>query len=344
MPAVHGPRAEYYDPRDGDRAVRVQSLHIEHGSREPPRTNYFAVYRVDSGSGTVAADDAHCPFGPGSLLFFVPYQYVRFAAAEAVRGEVIEFHANFLCVETFHAEVGCSGKLFNDPYGVPVLPLDERVLAEVTDLSARIRRELADRGLAHSEAVLAYLRLLLIVATREKTGEGAACRTATAHRHPVLAQLGELIEQNYRTWHSPALYADALYMTEKALGRVVRAHLGTTPTDLIRRRVLIHAKWQLLHTLRPVKEIARETGFSDELYFSRLFKKATGVSPIYFREFETTIRGGSNLSMFLVQSSIPTPAGEVDNSVISSDHVGGSDGIARDGARRRRGNRRAKSV
>jgi AraC-like DNA-binding protein len=86
-------------------------------------------------------------------------------------------------------------------------------------------------------------------------------------------------------------------MTPKTLGRIVRENLGTTLTDLIRNRILIHAKWQLLHTLRPVKEISRELGFSDELYFSRLFKKATGYSPTFFREFETEIRGGSNLSM-----------------------------------------------
>ena len=41
------------------------------------------------------------------------------------------------------------------------------------------------------------------------------------------------------------------------------------------------------------------------LYFSRLFKKSTGVSPTYFREFETAVRGGSNLSMPLARPSIP---------------------------------------
>ena len=74
-------------------------------------------------------------------------------------------------------------------------------------------------------------------------------------------------------------YAEALHLTPKTLGRIVRDHLGTTLTDLIRSRILIHAKWQLLHTLKPVKEVARELGFGDELYFSRLFKKATGISP-----------------------------------------------------------------
>src|SRR6185437_12208671 len=117
------------------------------------------------------------------------------------------------------------------------------------------RRELAERGLAHTEAALAYLKVLLILATRCKTAGGAACATA-AHRHPVLGELTLLIEQHYHAWHSPGQYAEALHMTAKTLGRMVREHLGTTLTDLIRRRVLTHAKWQLLHTLRPVKEIA----------------------------------------------------------------------------------------
>lgn len=88
-----------------------------------------------------------------------------------------------------------------------------------------------------------------------------------------------------------------LHISAKALGKLVKSHWGRTLTELIRERLLKHAKWQLLHTLRPVKEVAWEVGFADEFYFSRLFKKATGMSPSAFREFETTIRGGSNLSM-----------------------------------------------
>jgi AraC family transcriptional activator of pobA len=336
---------DLYDPRAGGESLRVGDVRFGAGPHEPARTNYFGVYRIDSGAGAVAADAAFHPFGPGGLLFFAPYQYVRFAADRPLRGEVIDFHANFLCVETFHAEAGCSGALFNDPFGGPVLPLDPEAAAEFTDLFARVRRELEGRGLAHEEAALAYLKVLLILASRRKAADGAACATpASAHRHPVIAGLAALIEEHYRAWHAPAAYADALHLTAKTLGRVVREQLGTTPTDLIRARLLTHAKWQLLHTLRPVKEIAAELGFGDELYFSRLFKKATGLSPTHFREFETVIRNGSNLSMPSSPPSILPPTGGTDNSVIAATGPGLTGAAAGRGTRRGRGHERAEAV
>src|SRR5450755_4735411 len=158
-----------YDPRQGGQAIRTQSLRLDSKPSDPARTNYFSVYLIESGSGTFWADASRFAFGPGSLLFFVPYQHIRFVPDVPVHAEVIQFHANFLCVETFHAEVGCSGVLFNDPYGIPVVVLDKRAKSEVTGLIDRIRAEQAGRDLAYGEVMLAHLKVMLILATRLKT-------------------------------------------------------------------------------------------------------------------------------------------------------------------------------
>jgi AraC-like DNA-binding protein len=305
----------FFDPRNGDPSLRVTDLDLEPGPGEPDRTNCFTVASVAEGGGTFWADDGSHPFAAPCLLFATPYQHTRLAADRATRGSVVRFHANFLCLETYHHEVGCNGVLFNDPYGVPTVALDAPAAGEVSDLIGKVRRELAEEGLAQAEVLVSYMKVLLVLATRLKLRGGAAS-AAGARRPPLLDAFRDLVEANYRTLHAPAEYADLLGVTAKALGRAVREHLGRTPTDLIRDRVLKHARWELLHTLRPVKEVARELGFDDELYFSRLFRKATGLSPTGFRDFETAVRGGSNLSMPSGGPSIPPPTPAAQNAPV----------------------------
>jgi AraC-like DNA-binding protein len=295
-----------YDPRNGDQALTVTDLNPAPKRVVTVRTNCFAIDHIRSGSGTLRVDEAVHTFDAPCLLCFSPYQAIRLEAAQPVSGTSLQFHANFLCVETYHHEVGCNGVLFNDPYGVPTVALDERHDGEFADLIRHTRRELAEAALAQAEVLVAYLKILLVRATRlKRTHPDICCSTVPGKRPPVLDELRALIEANYRILHAPAEYADRLHTTAKTLGRLVKDHLGKTLTDLIRDRVLKHARWELLHTLKSVKEIAREVGYDDELYFSRLFKKATGYSPTFFREFETAIRGGSNLSMASSPPSIP---------------------------------------
>lgn len=302
------------DPRR-DSAFRLQNLSVADTSYEPQRTNYFSIYWIEGGEGEFFADATACRFGPDQLLFFVPYRYIRFQPRHEFQATLLQFHANFLCIETFHSETGCSGVLFGDPYHPPIVQLDKSSKSDLLELLQRIRREIAQRSLGYMEAVLACMKLFLIIATRLKSGVGSnTVRNLGDFRNPVLESLRELIERHYLTLHSPSEYARLLHLTPKTLGRSVRKHLGKTLTDLIRERILTHVKWDLLHTLKSVKQIAAETGFRDELYFSRFFKKATGVSPTFFREFETEIRGGRNLSMNLAQVPIQATDVEEDTS------------------------------
>jgi AraC-like DNA-binding protein len=138
---------------------------------------------------------------------------------------------------------------------------------------------------------------LLIKAARLKLAQQGGSGLAATHRPETLRRLRELIELHYQELHRPSDYARLLGTSQKALALLVRTHLHKTLTVLIRERVMKHAKWQLLHTRKPVKQIAYEVGFDDEFYFSRTFKRAYGCAPLAFREQETSWRGGSNMSM-----------------------------------------------
>jgi AraC-like DNA-binding protein len=55
------------------------------------------------------------------------------------------------------------------------------------------------------------------------------------------------------------------------------------PNAYLTRIRLQAASLLLQQSTLPVKEIAGRVGLPDEAYFIRLFKKATGVSPMHYR-------------------------------------------------------------
>lgn len=286
-----------FDPRNGDLAFKLERFDGNGAFAKPQRFNYFSVLWIQEGAGTFHADLLEEDFAGPSLLFFNPYQTFFLCPDSLVRGMVLQFHANFFCIETYHEAVGCNGVLFNDIYGHAQVHLDGGSTADLEHLVSGMEREFSATGLAHTEALVSLLKLFLIKATRLKLSQQELEVATTTTRPQVLLTLQGLLEDDFRSKHTPADYAEALHMSPKALGRLVKVHYGRTLTELIRERLLKHARWQLLHTQRSVKEIAWEMGFTDQLYFSRLFKQATGMSPTSYREFETAIRGGSNLSI-----------------------------------------------
>lgn len=285
-----------FDPRRGDSPFRIEILDAKDLQRAV-RVNYFSIFWIRTGTGLFHTDLQAYPFNGPALLFANPYQTIFISSARGLSGMRLNFHANFFCIETYHEEVGCNGVLFNNIYGAPILPVPEDQVHEIENVLGSMQKEAERTELAQSELLVSYLKIFLIKATRIKVN---ACESQVRpEKGPsdLIKRLTELIELHYQKEHSPSGYAKQLAISEKALNKIVKQTFGRTLTFLIRERILKHAKWHLLHTRKPVKEIAAELGYKDELYFSRLFKRAAGLAPKAFREFETAIRGGRNLSM-----------------------------------------------
>src|SRR5690606_36197771 len=133
----------------------------------------------------------------GTLLFAVPYQAVQIVADQPITGDLVGFHANFFCIETYHDEVGCNGVLFNDLYGSPVVRLDASEQQEISGLIDSIKRERREAGLAHREVLLSYLKIVLVRATRRKLEQQDVAWQQQPKRPAAIDELKRLIEQHY---------------------------------------------------------------------------------------------------------------------------------------------------
>jgi len=60
-------------------------------------------------------------------------------------------------------------------------------------------------------------------------------------------------------------------------------NVGESPTTVINERIIRETQRQLAYTELEIKQIAHDLGFIDSAYFSRYFRKQTGLKPSEFR-------------------------------------------------------------
>lgn len=98
----------------------------------------------------------------------------------------------------------------------------------------------------------------------------------------LVSKVKEYIEENYRNNISVESVARAMHVTPTHLCRVVHDSISMTPLEYITSLRIEEAKRLMIETALNISEIAYRSGFMDCNYFSRIFRKKTGLSPTAF--------------------------------------------------------------
>ncbi|MFC7681386.1 response regulator [Paenibacillus sp. GCM10028914] len=111
-------------------------------------------------------------------------------------------------------------------------------------------------------------------------------QSITAHTDPqsvILHQIYEYVNLNYAKELSLSELADKFHMNYSYLSSYFKQRTNENLTTYINRVRTDKAK-QLLHNHGlSVSQISQLTGFSDHNYFSKVFKKMTGMTPVEYR-------------------------------------------------------------
>lgn len=83
---------------------------------------------------------------------------------------------------------------------------------------------------------------------------------------------------------SVQFFAESLNVTPNYLGDIVRNITGVAPMEHIHQTIINEAKTLLNQGLYSNSEVAYHLGFEYPNYFSRLFKKVTGISPSEYKK------------------------------------------------------------
>jgi AraC-like DNA-binding protein len=224
----------------------------------------------------------------GSMMFIKPRQVIEMKNLELEEdGFLIFFHEDFINGKILNNEI--SKYTFFDyeiNEALHLSPSEEKIVWEIFHTLEIEYNNNQDEY--STEIILANIGTLLKYAQRfykrqflnrnELTGKTLTKFTDALYNY---MKNGQFAEKGLPTVSS---MAEQLNLSARYLSDLLKQETGKTALEHIHLFLVSEAKNLLLVNDRNVSEIAYALGFENMSYFSRLFKKEVGLSPVQFKK------------------------------------------------------------
>lgn len=247
----------------------------------PHKHNFFLTVIFTQGSGIHEIDFEKYDVKPGSVFMLNPGQTHYWELSDDING-IIFFHS-----QEFFDVVFTKQSIFNFPFFYSVhnssaLFLNEKHVNSILYSFNLILQEYRERQKRSKQKIISLINCIYIDLSRIYFDSENETALKPEVYSGYLRTLEELIEANFKTEKSPSAYADKLNITMRHLNRLTQQTLGKSTTQLITERVILEAKRSIVYDSSSLTKISYELGYEDYTYFSRLFKKWTGLTPSDF--------------------------------------------------------------
>ncbi len=167
----------------------------------------------------------------------------------------------------------------------PRHPRIEQVLQQLMDEYQRPQDGCRDLALQ------AAVDLLAIEVERLEPEAASGAEMPERHRSSELFRhYLQRVNSDYQQHRTLASYAEELGITAPYLNQLCKQLTGRSAQQILHERLLLEAKRTLLYTALRVNEIAYQLGFSDPAYFTRFFRRLTGMAPLTYRRAQRPSR------------------------------------------------------
>ena len=133
--------------------------------------------------------------------------------------------------------------------------------------------------------VIQNLQMALILRLEELNGEQKNTDVSKEknRRQEIFQAFIALVRQQGTEGRSVDFYAERIFVTPNYLGSVVKEVSGATVKQWIDRNIIVQAKIRLRYSNNSVNEISDELNFANPSFFSKFFRKETGMTPLQYR-------------------------------------------------------------
>ncbi len=244
--------------------------------------DFYEVLYICEGSGKHTIDFQAYDIKPNHVFFLSPGQIHELTLSPDTKGYIFLFTSAF-----YHFNKTDVFKLFELPFfytigsgSTPLQFTEPQSIAHISQLFQLAIKEINQHHTDSEDAIRAWLDLILIHCKQHYTLEEVNIKDKS---QLLVRRFKQLIEYKCTENMSIGDYARSLSVSQNHLSEVVKTVTGRTSTDLVNDRMLLEIKRLLQYSTLNISEIAYQLNFSDQSYFSKYFKKLTGISPNDFR-------------------------------------------------------------
>ena len=145
-----------------------------------------------------------------------------------------------------------------------------------------ILREMELKNTGYEDVCQAYMEILIVRLMRQMALT-VPVAPQVVHSNRQCAAVRRYIDLHYKEPLTLELLAEEAHMNKYYLSHVFKEEYGIPPINYMIDRRISESKYLLTETDLSMSQIARLLGFSSLSYFSQVFRKTQGISPMEYR-------------------------------------------------------------
>lgn len=263
--------------------VEVFDANRHFAVKYPHRHDFFEVLYLKKGSGFHVIDGNNYEIKPPCVFFMSRGQAHKLELSQDIEGYIFIFTADFYLLNRTD-----QNRLIEFPFFYTIHqdnpPLQLENESDIRFLEDLFRKGIAEIARPDGYSVEMLRSILdLILTTCSARYQVSESLMNKGKGQILVKRFFHFLEENHRKNLSLNEYAQMIGVTANHLTQTIKQLTGKTSSQIIKDKQLLEIKRLLVHTNLSVSEIAGQLNFDDQSYFTKFFKRETGVTPLQYR-------------------------------------------------------------
>lgn len=250
--------------------------------------DFYTILLIEGDADDFLYGRKYYDYSNASLVFLTPGESIEIDKSEILlrKGWLLAFHPDLLSHTSLDETIKNYSFFFYKPEEALHLSLREKT--KVIECLCNIKEELRHAIDCHSKTIISrYIELLLDYCFRFY--ERQFITRCNANKS-VICQTDDLLDEYIRSGKlksgvlpSDEYCADKLHLSSYYFNDLLIFETGKNLYEYFQIKRLEASKKMLLEQNKTVGKVAEELGYLNVQYFSRLFKKVTGIAPSEYK-------------------------------------------------------------